>query len=184
VGAGGEVNQLLEKHAQAQGFRYITIDIDPGRKPDIVGDICSLLFKENQFDVVVISEVLEHLHSPQGGLDVIYNSLRPGGTLLLTVPFILPIHDEPYDYFRFTKYGLELLLRNFHSVEIKERNSYFEAIDVLWVRLLMVPSRKARLLSLFAIPFIYYIMRPLTLFLTKQISTHFATTGYTVRAVK
>lgn len=184
VGSGGDINRLLEYYASVRGFRVFTIDIDPERTPDILGDICSYVFKENQFDVVVMGEVLEHLHSPQAGLDVIHWCLKPEGVLLLTVPFILPIHDEPHDYFRFTRYGLELLLRNFGSIEISERNSYFEAIDVMWLRLLMIPFRKAKLLSFFIIPLFYYIFRPVTLFLTKQIPTTAATTGYCVRAIK
>lgn len=184
VGAGGEVNKLLEKYAKIQCFETQTIDIDPVRKPDIIGDICLYDFRGKTFDVVVMSEVLEHLHSPQSGLDIIHQSLKIGGELILTVPFILPIHDEPHDYFRFTKYGLELLLKKFDCIEILERNSYFESIDVLWLRLLVTPSKSAKLISYFLIPTVYYLFRPMTLLLTKLISTNAMTTGYLVVATK
>lgn len=184
VGSGGDINDLLGKYAQTQGFRVTTIDIDPNRKPDLVGDICSYDFKENKFDVVVMGEVLEHLHSPQSGLDVIHGVLKPGGILLLSTPFILPIHDEPYDYFRFTRHGLQLLLRKFDPVDIKERNSYFEAIDVLWLRLLVIPSEKAKWLNFIIIPIVYYLARPITIMLTKFIPTNAMTTGYVVHATR
>ena len=132
-----------EKFAKRIGFRVVRFDIDESRGPDIIGDICSYNFDAREFDVVVMSEVLEHLHSPHLGLANIYGILKQGGTLILSTPFILPMHDRPHDYFRFTRYGLEFLLNDFRRVQIEERNSYFEAIDVLWVRLLQtnVPSR-------------------------------------------
>jgi len=184
VGSGGEVNQLLEKHAKINQFEIKTIDIDSDRNPDIIGDICSYDFCGETFNTVVMSEVLEHLHSPQSGLDTVYKILNPGGKLILSTPFIFPIHDEPYDYFRFTKYGLELLLKKFKVVEIRERNSYFETIDVLWLRLLVSSHHSARIASYFIIPFVYYLIRPLTLLLTKLIPINGMTTGYTVTAFK
>ncbi len=57
---------------------------------------------------------------------------------------MFPIHERPYDYYRFTRYGLVFLLREFAEVRILERNSYFEAIDVLYVRLLQGKVRGTR----------------------------------------
>jgi len=184
VGSGGEINDLLEEYARKCSFKILSIDIDPKRRPDIIGDICAYDIGESKFDVVVMGEVLEHLHSPQAGLDNIYRSLKPKGRLLLTVPFILPIHDSPYDYFRFTRHGLELLLKKFSLADIRERNSYFEAIDVLWVRLLLDPNKNSRYLSYLVIPLVYYFFRPVSLFLSKTISTNAMTTGYVVYAEK
>jgi SAM-dependent methyltransferase len=184
VGSGGEINNLLDEHSKRHNFKVISIDIDPKRFPDIVGDICTYDIGESLFDVVIMGEVLEHLHSPQSGLDNVHRSLKPKGRLLLTVPFILPIHDAPYDYFRFTRHGLEMLLKKFSSFEIKERNSYFEAIDVLWVRLLLDPSRNSKYLSYLMIPLVYYFFRPISLLLSKIIPTTTMTTGYVVCAEK
>jgi hypothetical protein len=94
------------------------------------------------------------------------------------------MHDRPHDYFRFTRYGLEFLLKDFYKVRIQERNSYFEAIDVLWVRLLVTKSRSARFISYVLIPLVFYLKRPLTAFLGKLVRTNAMTTGYVVTAVK
>jgi SAM-dependent methyltransferase len=184
IGAGGEIDQLLQEFAKRIGFRVVSFDIDESRGPDIIGDICSYNFDRTQFDVVVMSEVLEHLHSPHLGLKNIHGILKKGGTLILSTPFILPMHDRPHDYFRFTRYGLEFLLKDFRRVQVEERNSYFEAIDVLWVRLLQTNSRPSRLLCLVIIPLIFYLKRPLTALLTRLISTDAMTTGYVVTAVR
>ena len=65
IGAGGEVNALLQEYAKQNGFSVLTFDIDKKREPDILGDICAYDFGGKLFDVVIMSEVLEHLHSPQ-----------------------------------------------------------------------------------------------------------------------
>jgi SAM-dependent methyltransferase len=184
VGAGGEVNRLLKDFSQKNGFSVVSFDIDDARGPDLIGDICDYDFHGKQFDVVVISEVLEHLHSPHLGVGNIYAALKSNGRLILTTPFILPLHDRPHDYFRFTRYGLEFLLKEFRGVKIQERNSYFEAIDVLWVRLLQTNLRRSLFVCYVIIPLIFYFKRPLTAFLGKVVRTDAMTTGYVVTATK
>ena len=50
---------------------------------------------KESYDVVVIAEVLEHLHSPHLAVENLRNTLRPNGRLVLTVPFIFPIPEAP-----------------------------------------------------------------------------------------
>lgn len=184
VGSGGEVNEKLKDAVESIGFSMVTIDIDSNRQPDIVGDICSFEFKENEFDVIVLSEVLEHLYNPQAGIDNLYRALKSNGKLLLTTPFIFPLHDRPYDYYRFTKYGLEYLLKEFSKIEIKDRNSSFEAIDVLWMRTLQINSSRAYYLSFFILPLVFYIQRPITKLLSRILPNDSMTTGYVVLCEK
>ena len=98
IGAGGKVNELLESYAKKNNFHFVTFDIDESRKPNIIGDLCDYDFGESKYDVVVMSEVLEHLYAPHLGIKSVYNILKPKGKLILTTPFILPLHDRPYDY--------------------------------------------------------------------------------------
>ena len=184
IGSGGEINDLLDRYAQLASFRVTSLDIDPKRLPDVVGDACSCPFVENAFDAVVISEVLEHVHSPSDALASIHRILRTDGLIILTVPFILPMHDRPCDYFRFTEHGLKMLLARFRDVKVTPRNTYFEAIDVLWVRLLQTELRSAKLLSLVVVPLIFFIARPITVVLGKLVATDAMTTGYAVSAKK
>ena len=184
VGSGGPVNEYLQKYGTQNHFAILSLDIDPKRQPDWVGDICSYDFESQQFDVVVMSEVLEHVHAPHLALENVHTVLKENGRLILTTPFAFPLHDRPHDYFRFTKYGLQHLCRHFSTVTIKERNSYFEAIDVLWLRLWREQQKKARLISYIIIPLIYFVKRPFTWLLTKTIPADGLTTGYVVLAKK
>jgi SAM-dependent methyltransferase len=184
IGAGGGVNSLLDKFAHENNFKVYSFDVDQEKKPDILGDLCTYDFLDKKFDVVVCSEVIEHLHSPHMGINNIYSILKSGGKLILSTPFIFPLHDRPHDYYRFTKYGLEYLLKNFNRVEIRERNSYFEAIDVLWVRLIQAKSDNALILCRLLFPVIFYLKSPLSNLLSKIVKIDDMTTGYVATAVK
>ena len=183
VGSGGPVNALLEKQTVGRGVTIVQFDVDSDRVPDILGDICTHAFDPDEFDAVVMSEVLEHLHSPHLALDNIRMALRPGGRLILSTPFALPIHEAPNDYYRYTRYGLGFLLRDFSEVVITARNSYFEAIDVLWLRLIQSENRGAQWLMLIVMPWLV-IKWPLTKLLGRLISSDELTTGYVVTARK
>jgi SAM-dependent methyltransferase len=160
-----------------------SFDINPRCNPDIEGDICNDAISKEKYDVIVMAEVLEHLHSPAHGLANVHDGLKAGGRLLLSTPFILPIHDAPHDYFRFTRYGLALLLSDFREVNIRARNDYFETIDVLWARLLQTGARRSRLLCSGCFPLLL-IKKPLTRLLGMFVKSDSMTTGYVVTAEK
>lgn len=78
--------------------------------PHIFGDAQALPFKSSSVETVLLFEVLEHLPDPARALRESHRVLKDGGHLLLSVPFLHPIHDSPFDFRRFTKHGLELEL--------------------------------------------------------------------------
>ena len=183
IGAGGEVGDLLDDYARRQEFTVTSFDIDEKYRPDILGDICAHDFGETSFDVIVLSEVLEHVPAPHLAIENIHRILKIDGRLILTVPFIFPIHERPHDYFRYTRYGLEFLLREFRDVRISERNSWAEAVNVLAPRLVLDKGRASRLVApLFVLT--AFLKLPLVLLLGKLVRTDAMTTGYVVTASK
>jgi SAM-dependent methyltransferase len=70
-----------------------------------------LMFPDASFDTVILSDVLEHIRSPQDLLCEIRRVLRPDGVLLMNVPFLYWLHEEPHDYFRYTRHALQLLCK-------------------------------------------------------------------------
>ena len=113
----------------------VALDIRPGGGVRVIGDAHALGLASGAFEVVLCTEVLEHLVEPQRAIDEMHRVLAPGGTLLLTTRFLFPIHDAPHDYFRFTKYGLRHLLRRFEQVDIQEETDSVGALAVLVQRL-------------------------------------------------
>ncbi len=77
-----------------------------GAHPDIFADASNLPLPDASVDTVLLLEVLEHLRHPGQALSEVARVLRPGGQLILTMPFLYPIHDAPHDYQRYTHHGL------------------------------------------------------------------------------
>lgn len=183
VGAGGEVEVALRHHAEGRSFKVVSLDIDPGRGPDMVGDVQDFDFGGRVFDAVVMAEVLEHVREPGLAVKAVHGALKPGGVLILSVPFLFPIHDRPDDYYRFTRYGLEWLLRDFAEVAVSARNSWAEALNVVFVRLIKEKNPGLRLAGPLIILFAA-LLHPVALVLGRLVKTDFATSGYVARAVK
>ena len=76
---------------------------------DVICPATDLKFEDNKFDSVLCTQVLEHVYDHHTMMKEIYRVLKPGGHVILTVPFAWELHEEPYDYFRFTKHALKEL---------------------------------------------------------------------------
>lgn len=83
--------------------------------------------KNENYDTAICLEVLEHIPDPLKALGEIARILKPGGMLILSAPHLSRLHDEPYDYFRFTKYGLIELLNKagFDILDINVKGGLF-----------------------------------------------------------
>lgn len=112
---------------------YIGIDIEDRRGVEgvILADINNGIPQPNNyFDLVVMFEVLEHIRRPQFVLNEITRILRKNGELVMTVPFVWSLHEVPNDYYRYTYYGLEYMLKQagFSDIEILPSNNFYYTI--------------------------------------------------------
>ena len=87
---------------------YTGMDIRPGEYVDVVGDVMTHE-SPSRFNTIVCCETLEHLRLPWKAVERMGRWLEPGGYLIVTVPFMHPIHDFPSDYYRFSGEGLKVL---------------------------------------------------------------------------
>lgn len=113
----------------------ISIDIDPKRNPDIVADAHDLPFSDEEFEMILCTEVLEHLKDPRRAIAEMRRVLKRGGKVIVTTRFVYPIHDSPHDYWRFTKYGLEELFKEWEVVECAAETEVFSTVAVLLQRI-------------------------------------------------
>ena len=97
-----------------------TFDINPDSNTTYRGDITKYnrFLKSGTFDIIVCTEVLEHVLNPFSTVKEIYRLLKPSGILLLSAPFNFRIHGPLPDCWRFTKYGLRELLKKFKIIEL------------------------------------------------------------------
>ncbi len=90
---------------------------------DFVADLSkNIPLDSNSVNTVLLSDVLEHISEPQKLMAEISRVMRPGGILILGVPFFYWLHESPYDFNRYTKYQLEKLCfdNNLIICELKE----------------------------------------------------------------
>jgi len=119
----GKVLDIGGKHRpykkMIQKISYISLDINPNHNPDIVADIHNIhMIRNNSFDTILATEVLEHCHNPKKAVSEIYRILKKGGTAIISTPFLYPYHPDPKDYYRYTKDGLKELCIDFKEISI------------------------------------------------------------------
>lgn len=101
-------------HSYLKAFfrsRYLATDIYPYKGLHFVCDLSKASpLRAASLDAVLLNNVLEHLIEPNRMLDAIARALKPGGELNITVPFIIKLHQAPYDFMRYTHYKLNQML--------------------------------------------------------------------------
>jgi SAM-dependent methyltransferase len=114
VGCG---SQQYRKFVGCQ--KYVGVEWTLHKRPPVVADVTRIPFADRAFDSALCTEVLEHLPEPGRCLAEIRRVVKPGGAVFFTVPMTMYTHSEPYDFYRYTEYGLRYLLEK-HGFEIVE----------------------------------------------------------------
>lgn len=183
------------------GVRYVGLDVENAaefhmrKNEDIVyypGGVFP--FSDNLFSTALCVEVLEHVPDTGVFLSEIFRCLKPGGQVLLTVPWSARRHHLPHDYFRFTPEALFRLFTNsgFVDVEISERGNDFSVVFnkiLCLVRDMFLPKRRLGLLlsipvGLVLLPscLFFFLAAHISLFL--GVGSKIDPLGYALRARK
>jgi len=108
---------------------YDTFDTErkvPGVK--YIGDIHNMSkINDNSYDSILCLQVLEHVKNPTKALKELYRILKLGGVIILSVPHLSRLHEEPNDFYRYTKHGLNYLFDSvgFKTKDIKQYGGIF-----------------------------------------------------------
>lgn len=134
VGSG---DRQLENYL-GSGTRYIAVDYPPSGQryrnlPHVWGDAMHLPFRSGAVDSLVMLDVLEHLPDPGLALSEAARVLKSHGILVASVPFLYPIHDAPFDFWRMTQYQIERLAADagFCIHRLAERGTAMETAALL-----------------------------------------------------
>jgi len=104
---------------------------------------------DGSYDAILCNAVLEHVPDPERAMAEFHRLLAPGGTLVVSVPFLQPFHPTPYDFRRYTRTGLEQLGQRagFQVVEMHAVHSLAQTLGwLLWAHLEERRSRVGKLL--------------------------------------
>ena len=144
-----------------EGRHYVAIDLAVGDTSwdygnlDAIADLTALPFREASFDACINIVTLEHVREPGCALQEIERALKPGGRLLLIVPHEWEVHQSPHDYFRYTRHGVDYLLKKagFAEFDVQPVGGYFRLISRrLWNGLQFFPGPFFFLAAIFLAP--------------------------------
>lgn len=130
AGAGESIYKKFFSHCN-----YKAIDLAVGESRwnyanlDYVGFLHEMPIENEMFDAVLCTQVLEHLEWPRESVKEMHRVIKPGGKLYMTVPMAQNEHQIPYDFFRYTSYGLESICKHAGFNDIK-----ITPFGGLWVR--------------------------------------------------
>lgn len=179
---------------ESTDFEHI-FDQDSKKLHNFICNLNKIPKHDNTYDVIISTQVLEHVENPQKVIDEFYRILKPGGKLFLTAPQGWGIHGAPYHFFNFTNFGLEFLFKqsgftiNFiksrggifwylgHRIKIFPKYVFDQYRDCL-IGFLFFP-----IYVLFQI-FCAYLMPPLFFYLDRLDKKMYYTLGYKCYCVK
>lgn len=110
-----------------QSLRVKYLNIDPNSNPDYLSDASNIPIEDNMFDAIICSELLEHVYSPHKVLREASRILKPDGKIIITAPFLFPVHLDPIDMGRYTYqyWALALKEQEFTNINIERQGSFF-----------------------------------------------------------
>jgi SAM-dependent methyltransferase len=121
------------------GDRLVMLDVNLNPVTDIVSNLESPIpVRSSAVRAVLMNNLLEHLYKPDFAIAESYRVLEPGGTLLMTTPFLVKIHNPPHDYLRYTEHWLRRFCQDtgFRSVEVTPFGGLRETLELTrWARL-------------------------------------------------
>lgn len=131
LGGGKARRRGRFKGGERDTGRWVYLNIDRSVEPDVIADIEEVPLRSASADCVICCEVLEHVRNPQRCCDEALRILRPGGALILSVPFLFPIHEDPGDYRRFTSEGVLDLCGAFQSARVAPMGGWVGTVGML-----------------------------------------------------
>jgi SAM-dependent methyltransferase len=131
VGCGSKPYRNLFEFDSYVGMDIASQTTEALKQADVFYDGHRFPFRDGQFKAVLCNQVLEHVFTPDAFIQEIRRVLAPGGLLLLTVPFVWDEHEQPFDYARYSSFGLKELLER-HRFKVRTQRKLLANAGVLF----------------------------------------------------
>lgn len=119
------------------GLNYLSFDVtqNDNQQVDFLGKIDDFqlpetLLEAGPYDMILLTEVLEHVSDWRQAFHNLSKLLSPGGEILITCPFIFPLHETPFDFWRPTQFALASFSES-HGFEVKNHQTLGSTTDCL-----------------------------------------------------
>ena len=133
IGCG---EQPFRRVIEAYRGRYLGVDVSQNsrRTVSLLAGLSGLPFADGCADVILCTEVLEHVPDARVAISEMARVLRPGGRIICTTPFLYPLHEEPHDYTRMTTSYLSTLARDYGLavVRLEKLGAALDVLATLW----------------------------------------------------
>ena len=123
VGCGQKPYEELFSSSQYIGLEIDSEENRKNKKADFFYDGSTFPFPDAEFNSMVLNQVFEHVFNPDEFLHEANRVIKPGGMLLLTVPFVWDEHEQPHDYARYSSFGIRSLLEKHGFAVVEQRKS-------------------------------------------------------------
>jgi SAM-dependent methyltransferase len=122
IGCG---NKPFEKLFKPFVTEHIGCDVaqSSDHRVDFICSATKLPFEDSSYNTVLSTQVIEHVADHQAFLSEVFRVLKSNGVLILSGPMYWPLHEEPYDFFRFTEHGFRFLLERLGFVKLQVLNN-------------------------------------------------------------
>lgn len=182
IGGFGQVLDLINQRVPSKNIK--TLDIQLAHRPDYLLDISDPKLTDvisERFDQIICMEVLEHVPNYELALSNIYKLLNENGALVASTPWIIPLHDQPFDFHRFTWFEIKRMLQknNFAEISIECRGNYIDSIFALGIRGLLSPNMSGKLTCIIFTFITFFLPKP-----KRYSELQFSTIGYSFKAKK
>lgn len=111
AGAGDAPYKQFFIHTRYESTDFYRVEGAPYDRVTYICDLSAIPVCSQRYDLIFCSQVLEHTPEPQSVLDEFFRVLKPAGELWITAPLFYEEHQIPYDFYRYTRYGLTYLLQ-------------------------------------------------------------------------
>ena len=146
IGCGNKPYKSLFRQVSEE---YIGCDIvqSSENRVDVICEATKLPFESATFTSVFTTQVIEHVAETEAMLNEAFRVLKPNGTIIVSAPFAWELHEAPYDFYRFSKYGLKHVLERsgFEVLEILPNGGKWAALFQLFLNVVYTSFHKKSL---------------------------------------
>lgn len=152
IGCGQKPYKRFFRTSDYIGLELDTPDNRTFKQADYFYNGVKMPFGDNQFDSILCNQVLEHVFDPELFLKEVYRVVKPGGTVMFTVPFMWDEHEKPHDYARYTSFALKYLFEKnkFKVVDasktVSNLGAIFQLVNAYLYKKLFTKNGKVNLL--------------------------------------